>query len=178
MQPIAEAALDMPQPVVIRDDKTEWRLTQKRNTAAAYQTYFKQFPQSAHTEKLAEMKALPDIDKLAMDGKRALRAQQYEKSALLLREAADYGHMEAQYRLGILYYRGGFGVDRSRVRASKWFTKSAQQGYADAQYWLGYLYETGEGTTQDDKRALTWYKKAARQGHKKAINAIETYKPQ
>ena len=159
-----------------RDDRAEWRLANARDNAAAYQAYFKKFPNSAFTEKRAEMSALPDIDKLAADGKRALRAKQYKKSALLLREAADYGHMEAQYRVGILYYRGGFGLDQSGVRAAKWFRKSADQGYANAQYWTGYLYQTGEGTVQDHKRATIWYKKAAAQGHEKAAKALEKYR--
>ena len=158
------------------DDRTAWRLANARDNAAAYQAYFKKFPNSAFTEKRAEMSALPDIDKLAADGKRALRAKQYKKSALLLREAAGYGHIEAQYRVGILYYRGGFGLDQSGVRAAKWFRKSADQGYANAQYWTGYLYQTGEGTVQDHKRATIWYKKAAAQGHEKAAQALEKYR--
>jgi TPR repeat protein len=42
--------------------------------------------------------------------------------------------------------------------------KSAEQGYAKAQYDLGYMYQNGEGVTQDYKQAIKWYTKSAEQG--------------
>jgi TPR repeat protein len=42
----------------------------------------------------------------------------------------------------------------------KWFRKSAEQGFARAQYRLGSCYHNGEGVEADKNTALYWYKKA------------------
>ncbi len=46
----------------------------------------------------------------------------------------------------------------------------AESGDAQAQFDLGLMYESGEGTTADHKEALRWYEAAASQGHSKAQN--------
>ena len=43
--------------------------------------------------------------------------------------------------------------------------KAAAQGFADAQYQLGMLYESGSGVTRNLAEAVRWYRKAAEQGH-------------
>jgi TPR repeat protein len=50
--------------------------------------------------------------------------------------------------------------------------KSAEQGYAQAQYNLGLMYYNGEGTLTDKKQAFYWYQKSAEQGHAKAQYAL------
>jgi TPR repeat protein len=40
----------------------------------------------------------------------------------------------------------------------------AEQGYAAAQYYLGFMYANGHGVPQDDAQAVSWYRKAAEQG--------------
>jgi TPR repeat protein len=40
----------------------------------------------------------------------------------------------------------------------------AEQGFAEAQYNLGFLYDEGEGVTQDYAEAAKWYRLAAEQG--------------
>ena len=42
-------------------------------------------------------------------------------------------------------YEKGKGVKQDYNKAVKWYTKSAEQGYADAQCNLGYMYSHGEG---------------------------------
>ena len=44
------------------------------------------------------------------------------------------------------------------------FSKSAEQGDAEAQYKLADMYREGEGVPQDYKQAASWYLKAAEQG--------------
>ena len=44
----------------------------------------------------------------------------------------------------------------------------AQQGDADAQFWIGHMYKNGQGVTQDSKQAVKWFRKSAEQGHAKA----------
>ncbi len=41
----------------------------------------------------------------------------------------------------------------------------AQQGDAQAQLFVGYLYETGQGVRQNYTKAAHWYRKAAEQGN-------------
>ena len=45
------------------------------------------------------------------------------------------------------------------------YLKSAEQGYAVAQYNLGLCYEFGEGVEQDFVKSAEWYEKSAEQGH-------------
>jgi hypothetical protein len=47
----------------------------------------------------------------------------------------------------------------------KWFSKVADQGYADAQYNVGAMYANGQGVAQSYDVALKWFRKAADQGY-------------
>lgn len=40
----------------------------------------------------------------------------------------------------------------------------AEQGYAEAQYYLGIMYDDGKGVEQDSAQAAQWYRRAAEQG--------------
>ena len=67
------------------------------------------------------------------------------------------------------YHKGWDALYRGEyATALKWFTLSAEQGDAYAQYSLGYLYENGRGVIQDNVRAHMWYNIAASQGYKYA----------
>ena len=74
---------------------------------------------------------------------------------------------EAAYAKGLDFLKGR-GVDRDYRQSAKWFSQSAEQGYADAQYNLGELYNKGRGVEKDKNTAQKWYKAAAEQGHIKA----------
>jgi TPR repeat protein len=50
-------------------------------------------------------------------------------------------------------------------RAIRLYCKAANQGHADAQYYLGWLYSRGRGVKRDDALAAAWLKKAASQSH-------------
>ena len=52
------------------------------------------------------------------------------------RIAADQGHADAQFGLGICY-ANGYGVKKDPAEAVKWYRKAAEQGQADAQNNLG-----------------------------------------
>ena len=70
-------------------------------------------------------------------------------------------------------YRNGEGVTRDPKQAVYWFTKAAEQGYANAQYNLGVMYANGEGVTRDHKQAVYWYTKAAEQGYVEAATLLQ-----
>ncbi len=49
-------------------------------------------------------------------------------------------------------------------KAVHWYTKSAEQGDAEAQYHLGVMYKNGRGVPQDHEKAIKWFTKSAEQG--------------
>ena len=50
----------------------------------------------------------------------------------------------------------------------KWFRKAADQGYANAQGYLGVSYFSGKGVAKDKEKARLWLTKAAENGNESA----------
>lgn len=90
----------------------------------------------------------------------------YTTAEKLFRKAADQGHAQAQFKLGVMYSSGEEGVlqEEDDTEAVKWYRKAAEQGFAVAQLYLGFMYEQGLGVPRDDSEAAEWYRKAAEQG--------------
>ncbi len=78
---------------------------------------------------------------------------------------------KTQFDLGLAYYKGQT-VPQDYVEAFKWFSKSANQGYALAQNNLADLYFDGKGVKQDYVEAVKWFQKAADQGQSSAQVSI------
>ena len=77
-----------------------------------------------------------------------------------LRELAEEGDPNAQYKLGESY-RYGFGdFTKDEKEALKWYRKAAYQGQSDAQRILGDFYADDVDWTN----AVKWYKLSAEQG--------------
>jgi TPR repeat protein len=91
----------------------------------------------------------------------------YTKSLQENKALAETGDAGAQFKIGLIYYRGQ-GVPRDYLEALNWFKKAAQQGYPPAQYNVGYMYEKGEGTPQDYVEAANYYRRAAERGDRLA----------
>ncbi|SET30249.1 hypothetical protein SAMN05216326_11961 [Nitrosomonas marina] len=97
-----------------------------------------------------------------------------------LLEKAKAGDPVAQNGLGVMYYTGeavsktvtGQVLDNDAELAAGWFYRSAEQGYADAQFNLGLLYANGEGVERDMQQAVELFKQAAEQGHVDAQNNL------
>ena len=71
-------------------------------------------------------------------------------------EAAERGNIEAQFFLGLYYYKGKGGtVDMAE--GAKWFQLAAEQGYSEAQFSLGLCYEHGDGVDVDFIEAYKWF---------------------
>ena len=88
---------------------------------------------------------------------KTITAPQAPKSGTPLEEAlADYARA--------LQYATGKDVPKDPAQAAVWFSKSAEQGYAEAQYQLAIVHEQGKGVPEDFTRAAHWYQKAAEQG--------------
>ena len=98
----------------------------------------------------------------------------YKEAAKWYRKAAEQGHPEAQYNLGVMLGTSGLGrgIEKNEKEAAKWYRKAADQGVPDAQYNLGWMYDNGAGVPENDKEAVMLYRKAAEQGHAKAQNEL------
>ena len=78
---------------------------------------------------------LERVEELLAQGEKA-------QAAALLRELAQKGNGQAQFRLGQLYERGE-GVLQNFIEASKWFREAGEQAYVPAMARLGEIYLTG-----------------------------------
>jgi TPR repeat protein len=90
--------------------------------------------------------------------------------AKLLRDdgrLAEQGDAAAQFRVGLIYYKGR-GVRPDYREALRWFKKASLQGHLLAQYNVGYMNEKGEGTPQDHLEAAKHYRLAAERGNQLA----------
>jgi hypothetical protein len=90
----------------------------------------------------------------------------------LLRQKAEEGDVEAQYRLGICYFNGE-GVKQSYKEAVKLFEPLAKEGYMEAQFVLGDCYYFGYGVKRDFKEAAKLYLFAGSQGDCIAVKKLE-----
>ena len=71
------------------------------------------------------------------------------------------------YQKGLDAYKAG-----DYATALQEFRPLAEQGNAEAQAWLGWMYDIGQGVPQDYAEAVKWYRLAAEQGHAKAQNNL------
>ena len=76
-----------------------------------------------------------------------------------------------------MYYYG-LGVTKDYSAAAKWFKLAADQGYAKAQFRLGYMYEKGRGVTLNYSEARKLYTLAENLGHEEAKERLEVINAQ
>ena len=96
--------------------------------------------------------------------------REMDEARAMLREAADQGHMEAQFHCGVMY-GFGWGVAKDDRLALMYYEKAARQGHSVSQFNAG-NYRIGRRCEQSYERAAHWYEKAAQQGHAFAINGL------
>ena len=94
------------------------------------------------------------------------------QSAAPLLALAQRGDARAQFELGLRYAEGRGGAPRDSKVAAEWFSRSADQGFALAQYRLGSLYEKGVGVERSYDRARSLYEKAANAGNARAMHNL------
>ena len=105
--------------------------------------------------------------------------------------AAERGHVDAQYHLGVCYFHGE-GVPKDSFTAWKWFREAhknghrevtpawlhlrlreaAERGHAEAQYEFGMCFYRGEGVPKDNAEAKKWFRQAQTRGHAGAAEAL------
>lgn len=82
----------------------------------------------------------------------------------LMTRSAEAGNAEAQFNLALNYSQGLYGAPKNEQAAFLWAQKSANQGYAQAERFLGACYEFGFGVNGNQQLANEWYAKAEAQG--------------
>lgn len=85
-----------------------------------------------------------------------------------LQAAAESGNIRAQFALATHYAE----VSRNLAAAARWYQKAAAQGFAPAEFRLGFLYQNGLGVPRDLEQAGAWYLKAAKQGNISAMHYL------
>lgn len=84
---------------------------------------------------------------------------------------AEKGDVSAQFKLGIMYFKGQ-ETSQDYKEALKWFQRAAEQGLPEAQHNLGFMYYEGKGVSKNYAEALKWFRKAAKQNDPKAQHNI------
>jgi TPR repeat protein len=87
----------------------------------------------------------------------------YARAVVAFGKAAANGDMEAQRRLGFMYYHGE-GVAQDNPRAVALFETAAKAGDVESARNLGTMYEHGMSVEQNDALAVSWYTMAAELG--------------
>jgi TPR repeat protein len=109
-------------------------------------------------------KQITEAQKLALEFK---SQDAYMKLLRELKPLAEKGDATAQFKVGLIYYKGQ-GVPSDYLESLNWFNKAALQGHPLAQYNVGYMYEKGEGKPQDYVEAAKCYQLAAERGNQLA----------
>ena len=101
----------------------------------------------------------------------AMVTNERKQAMTLLLDAAQLGHIDAQYQLGVQYQ---FHVNENSppLIAANWYRRAAEQGHAMAQFSLAEMYHCGEGVNHDNKQAVKWYLRAAQKGLVEAQSSL------
>ncbi|SVB45789.1 uncharacterized protein METZ01_LOCUS198643, partial [marine metagenome] len=97
----------------------------------------------------------------------AYNNKDYETALPIWRRLAAEGNADAQYALGVAYFKGE-GVSRDLNDSMKWFEQAANSGNVQAMFNLGAAYWEGNGTRQSYAEAVEWWEKSAAAGQSAA----------
>ena len=86
-----------------------------------------------------------------------------------LKEAAEKGDPEAQYKIALKYSK----EHKDYKTAVKWLTQAAEQNHIESQYMLGIIFETGFGEgLKDINEAKKWFRNVAETGDSRGQYAL------
>jgi len=100
------------------------------------------------------------LERAFQQGMTAYNAGHHESALQAWRSAAEGGHAEAQFNLGIAYAKG-LGTLADMSEAARWWRRAATHGNTNAQYNLGLIYSQGYGVAKDPAQAVIWWQMAA-----------------
>ncbi len=98
----------------------------------------------------------------------------YKTALGYLRQASNGGSPEAKYLLYVMY-DNGWGVTENKTQAAEYLIQAAENGCADAQYWLSHYYELDRGygsIKHSYVQSLYWAQRAAEQERKGAAEQL------
>jgi TPR repeat protein len=75
------------------------------------------------------------------------------------------------FKLGKRYVKGE-DVPQDKNKGIQLIRDAAEQGYAEAQCFIGACYSVGNGVKEDKAEGVKWFHKAAKQGYAKAQSAL------
>ncbi len=119
--------------------------------------------QSAVTTPTLSMDAASE---LVAQGKKEIRAMNYNKAKTTFTDAANEGSIEAIYQLGLLYNNSNFD-GYNRETATSYFLEAAKNNHVEAMYQVGMMY-----LGRDNATAKNWFRKAADKGHERAQSQL------
>ncbi|MBQ7585401.1 MAG: sel1 repeat family protein [Desulfovibrionaceae bacterium] len=96
------------------------------------------------------------------------------KTVELMTKAAKAGNAEAQFNLALYASKGLYGVKKDHKESFAFALKSAKQGYAQAERFVGACYEFGVGVEANADLAKEWYAKARAKGLEPEGNIFKT----
>jgi TPR repeat protein len=98
--------------------------------------------------------------------------QSFSAASGWYKKAAEKGHLEAMYRLGLLYMLSGPMKDYSQ--AIYWLTLATERGHASSRFRLSVMYERGLGCEANHEISLKLCREAADQGSTEAIEKLDS----
>jgi TPR repeat protein len=101
------------------------------------------------------------------EAKEKLSQKDFAAAHAIYLSLANQNDAKACFNLGLMYHDGD-GVKQDMDEAVKWYTKSADLNYKEAQYMLASLVFRREIQSIPYERAAQYYQQAAEQGHVKS----------
>ena len=152
--------------------KFETRTVASAQEAPVQKAPVQKAPTQAAPTQATPTPSVPAFDEsvtadLINQGKKAMRAMNYDKAKADFTKAANQGSLEACYQLGLLYSNSNYD-GYSRETATAHFLKAAKTGHVEAMYQTGMMYL---GT--DNTAAKQWLRKASDKGHQRAQAQLE-----
>lgn len=124
-------------------------------------------------------------DELMRKGRTAYEDKDVKIALKYFTPAAERGNAEAKYHVGLQLLYGADTIKRKgsindvirelnemKAQGAEWLRKSAEQGYAPAQYALAGCYLNGTGFERDAAKGVEWLRKAAAQDEIHALYAL------
>ncbi|CAO3632385.1 unnamed protein product [Mucor hiemalis] len=79
-------------------------------------------------------------------------------------KASEKGCHLAQYFIGEIYQKGGYGIEQNYKTAREYYLKAAEKDHTPSQYCLGMQSFRGQGADINYLEALTWFEKTLKSG--------------
>ncbi|MBO7116561.1 MAG: caspase family protein [Prevotella sp.] len=154
-----------PSVVAVNNDWKSWQLAAKAAKKIETRNVLDvpaQKPVAKSDDRVKKDNQSEQVKALINQGKKQMRAMQYEKARGYFLEAVDSGSVEANYQMGMLYINSNYD-GHNRETAKNYFLKAATSSHVEAQYQLGLLY-----IGRDKDTARKWLRLAAGAGHEEA----------